>query len=440
MIKRLLSGVVAASMAISLAACNSGNNPTQNPASTEGSTKPADLKGDISFWHFNKDEAPKIVDGFKKQFPNVNVKLTVVSDRDQQYVNKLTAALKAGSGVPDIFTAESAFVRRVVELDGGWDDLTAKVDPIKSDIAPYTLEVGTDKDGKIRAISHQVTSGGIGYKRALAKQYLGTDDPGQVSAYFASEDKMLEAGKIIKEKSGGKVALFPGWEELIRIYLGGRTDGWIKDGKLVIDPKVTDLIDFAKKLEDNGYVKELRQFDPAWAASIADDNTAMAYCVPTWGVPYIIASNDKKAQNGGRWGIAKAPAPYFWGGTWYGVYNKSANKETAWELIKWYCTDKEHLKDWNKATGDIPSSISVLNEGAASSDVDKVTGQNLFKFYSPFVGNINGKVLTTYDDTVDKAFIDAERAYLAGKLKSKDDVIKTIKNTIKTNLKDVKVD
>ncbi|HEX9061860.1 MAG TPA: extracellular solute-binding protein, partial [Clostridia bacterium] len=196
----------------------------------------------------------------------------------------------------------------------------------------------------------------------------------------------------------------------------------------------------AKQLKDLGYEKELKQWDPAWASSIADDNTAMAYCIPTWGVPYIIASNDKKAADGGRWGIAKAPFPYFWGGTWYGVYGKSKNQDTAWELIKWYCSDKQHLKDWNKATGDIPSSISVLNEGAASSDVDKVTGQNLFKFYSPFVGNINGKVLTTYDDTVEKAFVDAERAYVAGKLKSKDEVIKMIKDTVKTNLKDVKVD
>ncbi|HEX9058811.1 MAG TPA: extracellular solute-binding protein, partial [Clostridia bacterium] len=390
MIKKLLSGVMACTLALSLVACEEYNadydlgtdsdtvddSGSSNSSSGSGSststidsstpkdtqkdaTNKTDMKGEISFWHFNRDEAPKILDAFQKTHPNIKVKLTVVSDRDQQYVNKLTAAVKSGSGVPDVFTAESAFIKRVVDMEGAWDDLTDKAAPFKNDFVPYTLQVGTDKNGRIRALSHQITAGGIGYKRSVAKKYLGTDDSAQIAKYFTSEEKMLEAGKKIKEASGGKVSLFPGWEELVKIYLGGRREPWIKDNKLVIDQKMIDLIDFAKKLKDNGYEKELKQWDPAWAASIADNETALAYCVPTWGIPYVIAPNDRKAVDGGRWGIVEGPCPYFWGGTWYGVYSKSQKKDLAWEFVKWFTTDKEHLKAWNKDTGDIPSSISV---------------------------------------------------------------------------------
>lgn len=473
MVKKFLSGVMACTLALTLVACEeynpdydagadsdtvddsgssnssggSGSSTSTTDSSTSGDTQKdssskTDMKGEISFWHFNKDEAPLILDAFKKTHPNIKVKLTVVSDKDQQYVNKLTVAVKSGSGVPDVFTAESSFVKRVVDLEGAWDDLTEKAAPFKNDMVPYTLQAGTDKNGRLRALSHQITAGGIGYKRSVAKKYLGTDDPSQVAKYFTNEEKMLEAAKKIKEASGGKVSLFPGWEDLIQIYLGGRKDPWIKGNKLVIDPKMIDLIDFAKKLKDNGYEKELKQWDPAWAASIADNETALAYCIPTWGIPYIIASNDRKAVDGGRWGIVKGSYPYFWGGTWYGVYSKSQKKDLAWEFVKWFTTDKEQLKSWNSRTGDIPSSISVLNDGAKSNNIDKVTGQNLFKFYSSEDGidKINGSLFTTYDNTVERAYVEAVRAYLAGKLKSKEDVINTIKDSVSDELTGIQVD
>ncbi len=474
MIKKFLSGVMACTLALTLVACEeynpdydlgtdsdtvddsgssnssssggSGSSTSTTDSSTPGGTQKdsssiTDMKGEISFWHFNSDEAPKILDAFQKTHPNISVRLSVVSDRDQQYVNKLTAAVKSGYGVPDVFTAESFFVKRVVDMEGAWDDLTDKAAPFKNDMVPYTLQVGTDKNGKIRALSPQITPGGIGYKRSVAKKYLGTDDPAQIAKYFTSEEKMLEAAKKIKEASGGEVSLFPSWEELVKIYLGGRKEPWIKGNKLVIDQKMIDLIDFAKKLKGNGYVKELRQWEPLWAESIADDETALAYCVPTWGVPYIIASNDRQAAEGERWGLVKGPYPYFWGGTWYGVYSKSQKKDLAWEFVKWFTTDKEHLKTWNRSCGDIPSSISVLNDGAKSNNIDIVTGQNLLKFYSSDddVDKINGSLMNEYDDTVERAYVEAVRAYLAGKLESKEDVIKEIKNSVKLNLKDIQV-
>ncbi|HEX9059753.1 MAG TPA: extracellular solute-binding protein, partial [Clostridia bacterium] len=295
----------------------------------------------------------------------------------------------------------------------------------------------TDKSGRIRALSNKIMAGGIGYKRSVAKKYLGTDDPAQVARYFTSEEKKLEAAKKIKDASGGKVSLLPGWEELVKIYLGGRKDPWIKDNKLVIDQKMIDLIDFAKKLKDYGYEKELRQWEPSWAESIADDETSFAYCTPSWGIPYILGSNDRKAIDGGRWGIVKAPYPYFWGGTWLGVYSKSQNKDLAWEFVKWFTNDKEQLKAWNKDTDDIPSSISVLNDYAKSTNVDKITGQNLFKFYSSDAGTdkINGSLLTAYDDAIELAYVEAVRAYLKGEIKTKEDVINTFKSRVRSCLR-----
>lgn len=413
------------------------------PAATEAPAvvDPASFKGDLTMWHFNKDEAPNIKKSFETTYTGVKLDITVIPDRDQQYMNKLTPAVRSGAGVPDIFTGESAFVKRIVEMKNAWVDITEKAKTISGDMAPYTIEVGTDTTGVVRALSHQVTAGGIGFKKAVAAKYLGTDDPEKIAEMLSSQDKILETAKLLKEKSAGKVALFPGWEEMKKIALGGRDAGWVVDNKLSIDQKVVDLIEFSKSMRDNKYEAGFDAWSPGWSSAIKADEQALCWTVPTWGVPWIIGSNDPKAKDGGRWSIAKAPFNYFWGGTWYGIYEKAKAPDLAWEFIKWWTSDKKHLEDWNKTTGDIPNSLSLLKEKSTATDVnDAIMGQNLFKFYEPLVGSINGKVLTQYDDTIENAFNDVMKSYLAGKVKSKDDVLSQFKKKVKQNLKDITVE
>jgi ABC-type glycerol-3-phosphate transport system substrate-binding protein len=452
--KKVLAVAVCTTMVASLlAGCGEKKDPVESTEpspsavnsaevspSPSAAADPASFSGKVSLWHFNKDEAPNIEKYFEEVYKNVDLQVTVIPDKDQQYINKLTSAVRAGAGVPDIFTGESAFVKRIVEMPGAWADISEKAKEISGDMAPYTIEVGTDTKGVVRAISHQVTAGGIGYKRPVAKKYLGTDDPTEVAAMLSSQDKIVETAKKLKDASGGKVALFPSWEEMKKIALGGRSQGWVVEGKLYLDQKVIDLIEFSKTMRDNKYELGFDAWSPGWSSAIAADEQAMCWAIPTWGIPWIIGSNDKKAKDGGRWGVANAPMNYFWGGTWYGMYDKTENKDLAWEFIKYWTSDKEHHKSWNKATGDIPNSLSVLQEGSTSSDVDAITGQNLFKFYQPMVGGINGKVLTQYDDTIENAFNDVMKSYLAGKIKTKDEVISTLKTKVKQNLKDITVE
>jgi len=409
-----------------------------NEGTNEEGKNPEDYKGEISFWHFNSSEGPKIVEAFNKIYPNIKVKLTVVPDRDSQYQNKLTTAIRSGTGVPDVFVAESAFAKRLVDMQGAFADLNQMAKDVVSKMIPFTVQVGTDKNGVIRALSHQAAPGAIAYKKPVAKKYLGTDDPKDIAEMLSSEEKMLETAQILKEKSGGKVALFPTWEEPKKMYLGARSQGWVVDNKLVIDDKVMQLIDFAKKLRDNKYEAGLTQWTPGWASSIAEDEKAMVLACPPWGVPWIINSNDPKAADGGRWGIATPPFNYFWGGTWMGIYDKSEQKELAWEFVKFFTANKDTMKQWALDNQDFPNNLDILAEGAPSDS--KVVGTNLFKFYEPFVKDINGEVLTQYDDIIERAIDNTMTSYLAGKYRTKDDMLKAFKNEVKSNLKDIQVE
>ncbi|HEY9062363.1 MAG TPA: extracellular solute-binding protein [Pseudobacteroides sp.] len=397
-------------------------------------------KSEITFWYFNKDEAPNIVRAYNELYPDKKINLSVIPDKDQQYQNKLTSAYRAGSGIPDVAGFESAFVKRFVEMPGALDDITAKSKDITGNMYPYTLDVGKDKGGVLRAIAHQIAPISIGYKKSLAKKYLGTNDPAKISQMISTSDNILKTAATLKSKSGGKVALFPTFEELLRTYMGARTKGWVSNNNLVIDQKVLDFMDLAKKLRANRYESGLDQWSPGWSAAIASDETAMCWVIPTWGVPWIIGSNDKRAADGGRWALATPPYQNFWGGTWFGLSSKSTRKQEAFNFIKAFTSNKKFMKKWCIDNQDMPNNKALVNELASDSYyTSKITGQNNFKIFGPLAEKVNGKLLTKYDDTIENSYIDVLRSYLAGKIDTRDEAIKILKDKVKTNLKDIAV-
>lgn len=52
------------------------------------------------------------------------------------------------------------------------------IEEYKDEIVDYVYEAGKDADGKVRALSYQVTPGGVTYRRDIAQAVWGNDDPG----------------------------------------------------------------------------------------------------------------------------------------------------------------------------------------------------------------------------------------------------------------------
>ncbi|KNY24896.1 extracellular solute-binding protein [Pseudobacteroides cellulosolvens] len=403
-----------------------------NPTNTEPDSP-------IEFWYFNKDEGPYIVDAYNSLFPNKKVNLTLIPDKDQQYQNKLTAAFKSGSGTPDVVGLESAFVKQFVDMPGALDNLTEKSKNITSNMYQYTIDVGKDKNGVLRALSHQITSIAIGFKKQLALKYLGTNDPAKISNMISTPDKILETAAKLKSKSGGKVTLFPTFEELLISFLGSRSQGWVSsNNNFVMDQKMLDFMDLAKKMRDNKYESGLERWSPNWSVAIANDATSMCWLIPTWGIPWIIGCNDKKSANGGRWALANPPYQGFWGGTWFGINSKSPNKQNTFDFIKAFTSNQELMKKWSIENQDHPNHKSLMNQlSSDSKNISKITGQNNYKIFLSLTPKVNGKLLTQYDTIIENVYINIMRSYLAGKIKSRDEAIRIFKDQVKTYVDDI---
>ena len=208
--KKITAVLVSLLLVLSLTACGkSTSTSTPTPEVTQKI-----LSGTLNVWS-SGEELGRFVEGFNKAYPDIKVNITVVPNAD--FIAKLTPALSSGQGVPDIFTGESDYVKYLVD-SGYWDDLRAEPYNVKNytdDMWDYVKSVGTDSTGAIRALSWQASAGSIMYRRDMAKQYLGTEDPAEVAKLLSSNEKMLEVAKTLKEK--GNIKMFASWQDIMNM-------------------------------------------------------------------------------------------------------------------------------------------------------------------------------------------------------------------------------
>lgn len=428
-----------------LTGCEATKIPTKSSKSINIEKDPEKYVGTINMWSFtNEFETSGFIEKFNKVYPNIKVNLKVIPNENNAYSTNLVAKLASGVDAPDVFTSEVSYVNRIVNLPF-YEDLSKAPyngEEIAKNLIPYTVDLGRNQDDHgIRAFSWAAAPGGIFYKRSLAKKYFGTDDPDEISKKFSTVGSLIETGKELNEKSGGRVKLLPKYSEMYNVEAGSRTHAWVENNKLIIDNNIMKYIDYAKDIREAGIDANFSQWSAPWSASMAGEvkgTDVFSYVLPSWGLQYVLASNAPDTT--GDWGFAKTHSAYYWGGTWIGMYNKSENKELAWQFIKYMTTSD--FQTWSaKEHGDFPSNldsakqISTNNEGISAF----VGGQNVAKAYNDIIPSINGKLVTKYDETIAKKFKDNLDLYINGE-KTKEEFLEQFKADVKIAFPDLDVE
>ena len=114
---------------------------------------------------------------YEGKHPDVQVKYTMIPMTNGEYQTKLKAALGTADA-PDVIALEAAFVKSYVESKM-LADLGDLLPAAKAaDTYPFVTDVGSDA-GVTKAYAYQATPGALFYRRSLAKEYFGTDDPAE---------------------------------------------------------------------------------------------------------------------------------------------------------------------------------------------------------------------------------------------------------------------
>lgn len=416
----LMAGVMAFGMAM-----------TGSAAEAETNT---DLSGTLEVWGWTTDPQYQI-EAFEKAYPNVTVNYTMIGT---DYDTKMQTIVDNRTEGPDVFYADVKTVKNYIESDA-WETLNA--DPYNIDVSDsedYTVKLGSDSEGNVKALSYQATPGGFWYKRDLAKKYLGTDDPDEISEMLSTTEGMLDVAEKLKEGSNGETHMFASYKDLWQFAnYGMRSVAWVDGNKFQMDDYIPEFFDLAKTVRDNDYDAKIDTWSEAWYASCADDSV-FGYAEPTWGLQYVIQTGAPDSE--GNWGIASMPAAYFNGGSYLGIYQESQNKELAAEYVKFVCTNKDFLTQYANDKGDYTSLKSVNKEIADSGYEESwCAGQNTFKFFSDQMDKINTDIVTKYDDTIGNLMLNNVDLYLNGQL-DKDAAIAQFKDDVASNYRRLDVE
>ena len=287
---------------------------------------PDEITGNILFWSWDPNFFT-MVEKMKDVYPNVTFDFVTIASAED-YLQKLQTALTSGGEVPDILAMEIGMVGKFYEM-GICEDISAEPYNIDQELLiPYLAEIGTDNDGTFIGIPNTAGPGGLFYRRDLAKEYLGTDDPDEISAMMPTWQDFIKVGKDVVSKSGGSVSMIPGMDSLV--YPMVNQTG-LKDGdKLMVSENFTETFNLLKEVKAANIDGGMDIWTPAWNASFAQGNV-LCYPGSCWFQSFVIEPNDPDGS--GNWGVASVPGgSYNWGGIWWGMYNQSKNKDAvaAW--------------------------------------------------------------------------------------------------------------
>ncbi|MFA7108231.1 MAG: extracellular solute-binding protein, partial [Sphaerochaetaceae bacterium] len=287
-----------------------------------------------------------------------------------------------------------------------------------SNMYQYTKDIMTSSDGKLKGLSWQSCPGGFIYRRSIAKDVLGTDDPAKVQMALDSWEKFDATAKAAKAKG---YFMLSGYDDAFRVFSDNAKTPWVDaNGKINISDSIEEWITQTKTYTEKGYNNKANLWSAESWGGAALDGKVLGYFGPGWFVDFCLApacladaAGPKQIGNGsyGDWGLCMGPQGFSWGGTWICVAEGTDNIELAKSLLYTMTCDKDTLVAIAQDMGDFTNNVSAMEEVAKSDYKNTfLGGQNHISMFLDSATSIDRSTMGPYDqgmtETIQAAFAD----------------------------------
>ena len=442
--KRVLAALLASATVLSLAGCNKTTDPS-TPAADDSSaagestpagesSTPAETPAEegkvLNIWCWN-DEFQQRVKAFYPGYTHnddgtgsigdVKVVWTINPNADNGYQIPLDAALldqenKAADEKIDIFLIEADYADKYVNSD--YTLPVANVGLTDADTAQmytYTKEIATDANGALKAVSWQAAPGLFAYRRSIAKEVLGTDDPAKVQEFVADWDKFDETAAKMKESG---YFMLSGYDDAYRTFSNNVSAPWVNENdEIIIDANILRWVEQTKTYTDNGYNNKNSLWSEGWAADQGADGKVFGFFYSTWGINFTLLGNAGEAGFG-DWAVCYGPQTYYWGGTWicasYANDNPTLIKDIMYQLtcngeIMEKITRDPAVQDY---TNNMAAMEAIASDATYASEF--LGGQNHVALFTENAKNIDMSNISAYDQGLNETFQAAFKDYFDG--------------------------
>ncbi len=232
---------------------------------------------------------------------------------------------------------------------------------------PYAIEASTNSKGEQMAVPIYLYPGALIYRRSIARDVLGTDDPAQVQEMLDSWEKFEQVAADAKAKGYYMTASFA---DTLRPFAGkpdafGTTCG----NNPQRDNCTGEWLTQAETFLQNEYTLPHTLWSDDKQAQMAADGKTMCFFGPAWYYRYCMypiqedSYYDDWASSYGDWAICQGPQSFEWGSTWLLPCKGTDNAALLWDIFDTFTSDTEVCQKLIRNEYVFPNNTeAVLNE------------------------------------------------------------------------------
>ena len=421
--KRVVSLMLALSMVAGLTACGgdaAGNNSGAADAGADSSYVAAGEEGKVINIYCWNDEFRTRVEAVYDKVDHTSddgtityltdgteIHWTVNPNQDGVYQSKLDEGLlnqatAADDDKIDMFLSETDYVVKYTDAaaDVAIPLTDLGIDPATdlADQYDFTKTVASDANGVQRGSTWQACPCLFVYRRDIAQDTFGTDDPDEIHAKVADWATMKASGEELKAKGYFTLA---GYADTFRAYGNSIANPWVEEGstEINVDPQIINWINDSKEWLDAGLLdKNIKgQWTDDWNKSMGSASKVFGFLLPAWGIDFVL--NPNWDGDAGAWAVTDGPQAFNWGGSFVHGCAGTDNPEHVKEIILAVTANKDNLMKITKDYLDFTNTTSGMKEIAEddSFGAEFLGGENPFKYFQPAAASIQMTTLSPYD-------------------------------------------
>lgn len=347
-------------------------------------------------------------------------------NQDGVYQQKLDEALlkqadAAADDKVDIFLSETDYVNKYTDADADVAMPLADlgIDPAVdlADQYDFTKTTASDQNGVQRGSTWQCCPGLLVYRRDIAKDVFGTDDPEVIAEKTKDWATLKTTAEELKAKG---YYTFASYADTFRLYGNNIAESWVAPGEtsVKVDPMIMNWINDSKEWLDAGYLNKTvkGQWNDDWNKAMGSQSKVFAFLFPAWGIDFTLKPNwDGEA---GAWAVTTPPQEYNWGGSYVHACTGTDNPEHVKDIILAMTADKDNLLRISREKADFTNTKSGMQQAASDDSFasEFLGGQNPFTYFAPVAENIKIAPLSAYDQGCVELIQNAFSDYYQGKV------------------------
>ena len=427
--KKALSMILALAMVFALCACSSQQSASTTAAPATEAPKTEEPKADTEAPAEESSEGKvfniyawneEFKGFFEKYYPvpeGVTVNWIITPSDNGAYQEKLDQALlnqenAADDDKVDLFLAEADYIQKYTDSAFTQDVTQLGVTDFSNTYA-YTVQCASDASGVVKGVSFQCCPAALIYRRSIAQDVLGTDDPVEVQKALSDWDKFNDVAAQAKSKGYMMTA---SESATYRVFSNNADEPWVDaDNNLQIPEAMKTWMAQAKEFTDKGYTQTCDIWSDECTAQMFKDGKTMCYFGPAWYYNFSMG-NAQDAEKGcyGDWAICEGPQAHFWGGTWLLAPAGTDNPTMVADIMNTFINDEEVCTNLVKNEMQFSNNQKVNEACAAEGGNDFLGGQNDTAMYVEMAKNIVFKNHTIYDQLINEDMQKCWREYCDG--------------------------